>query len=157
LPMTLFMFASFSPDAMTIAMTFLAMSLALAGSPWVIAATIGVALCKPYLLIPLVALSGAATPSSPRGGGGAAAPRWLVLPAAIAGSFLSSLFAKTSATFMRGFVNERAQLAFIEHHPLRVLATIAKDLAQHGSVYTHQMIGTLGWLTIPLPDSVVVL
>ena len=143
LPMTLFMFASFSPDAMSIAMTFLAMSLALAGSPWVIAATIGVALCKPYLLIPLVAL--------------ATRQRWATAATVIAGGFVSSLFAHTSASFMRGFVNEHAQVAFIEHHPLRVLATIARDLGEHAWVYTHQMIGILGWLTIPLPRAVIVM
>lgn len=143
LPMTLFMFASFSPDAMTIAMTFLAMSLALAGSPWVIAATIGVALCKPYLLIPLVAL--------------ACRKRWIgaaTFVTVIAGAILSSSFAKTSATFMRGFVDEKAQIANIQHHPLHVASVVFTDLAQHGATYVRQMIGTLGWLTIPLPDAV---
>lgn len=142
LPMTLFLFASFSPDAMTIAMTFLAMSLALAGSPSLVAATIGVALCKPYLLIPLVAL--------------ATRQRWTTAATVAVSAFLSSLFAHTSASFMRGFVNEHAQVAFIEHHPLRALATIGRDLGVHAWVYTHQMIGTLGWLTIPLPRTLIV-
>jgi hypothetical protein len=127
---------------MTIAMTFLAMSLALAGSPWLIAATIGVALCKPYLLIPLVAL--------------ATRQRWAATASVIAGAFVSSLFAHTSSSFMRGFVDEHAQVMFIEHHPLRALATIARDVGEHAWVYTHQMIGVLGWLTIPLPRTLVV-
>ena len=151
LPMTLFMCASFSPDAMTMAMAFLAMALALAGSPWVIAATIGVALCKPYLLIPLVVLASASGAPAPRRRNIAIA----TAVAVIAGAFLSSTFAKTSATFMRGFVDERAQLANIAHHPLHVLAVVARDLAQHAVVYTRQLIGTLGWLNVPLPDVVI--
>jgi len=144
LPMTLFMFASFSPDAMTIAMAFLATSLAIAGSPWIIAATIGVALCKPYLLIPLVALAGRR--------------RWIgaaTLVTVIAGAVLSSSFAKTSATFMRGFVDEKAQIANIQHNPLHALAVVLGDLANHGANYMRQMVGTLGWLTVPLPDVVI--
>ena len=58
LPMTLFLFASFSSDAITIAMTFLATALALAGSPWIIVASLALGLCKPaYVLVPLVVLA----------------------------------------------------------------------------------------------------
>jgi uncharacterized membrane protein len=144
LPMTLFMFASFSPDAMTIGVTFVAIALALAGSPWIIAATIAVALCKPYLLVPLLVL--------------ASRRRWIAALTAltvVAGGYLSSLFAKTSATFMRPDVDPHAQIELIKHHPLHAAGIVAADLAHHAVAYGEQMIGTLGWLTIPLPSAVI--
>jgi hypothetical protein len=143
LPMTLFMFASFSPDAMTIGVTFVAIALALAGSPWIIAATIALSLCKPYLLVPLLVL--------------ASRRRWiaaLTVVAVAAGGYLSSLFAKTSATFMRPDVVPHAQIEIVKHHPLRAAEIVAADLVHHAVAYRQQMIGTLGWLTVPLPSAV---
>ena len=148
LPMTLFMFASFSPDAMTIGVTFVAIALALSGSPWIVAATIALALCKPYLLVPLLVLAQWRT-------GTLACPP-LVVVAVAAGGYLSSLFAKTSATFMRPEVDPHAQIELIKHHPLHAAGIVAADLAQHAVAYGEQMIGTLGWLTIPLPSAVII-
>jgi Predicted membrane protein (DUF2142) len=155
LPMTLFMFASFSPDAMTIGVTFVAIALALAGSPWIIAATIALALCKPYLLVPLLVLAQwrTGTLACPGKTGRSACPPLVVLAVA-AGAYLSSLFAKTSATFMRPEVDPHAQLELVKHHPLHAAGIVATDLAHHAVEYGQQMIGTLGWLTIPLPSAV---
>ena len=146
LPMTLFMFASFSPDGMTIAMTFVAAALALSGSAWIILATIALALCKPYLLVPLVVL--------------ATRRRALVLATmatTIAGGFIAKSLASTSATWIRPDVNADVQLEQITHHPLHVALVIAGDLAQHAALYGRQMIGTLGWLAVPLPMIVILL
>ena len=143
LPMTLFMFASFSPDAMTIGVTFVAVALALAGSPWIIAATVALALCKPYLLVPLLVLG--------------SRRRWiaaLTVGAVAAGGYLASLFAKTTATFMRPDVDPHAQIELIKHHPLHAAGIVAADLAHHAVAYVQQMIGTLGWLNVPLPSAV---
>ena len=141
LPMTLFLFASFSSDATTIAMTFLATALALAGSPWIIVASLALGLCEPaYVLIPLVVL--------------ASRRRWFAattVVAVIAGAFLSASFVKTDLGFLKAGVDSRAQIAFVSHHPFHVTATIARDFVQHAGIYATEMVGGLGWLTVSLP------
>jgi uncharacterized membrane protein len=140
LPMSLFLFGSFSPDALTIAITFLATTLALAGSPWVIAGAVALALCKPaYLLVPLLVFA-----ARRRTG-------WIALPVVIAGAFVSTLFIRTSSAFLRPGVDEHAQIGFTFHHPLIAMRSLAADLLHHGADRAEQIVGRLGLLTIPLP------
>ena len=65
------------------------------------------------------------------------------------------LFAKMSATFMRPDVDPHAQMELIKHHPLRAAGIVAADLAHHAVAYGEQMIGTLGWLNVPLPSAAI--
>lgn len=156
-PMTLFMFASFSPDGITIAVTFLTISLALSGSAWVIAAALALAFCKPYLLVPLLALAPARKTDRFRHWRFPWAPfaRSIAIVGIVAGGALvARSFAQTSMAFMRAGVDEKAQRANIVTHPLETLSVIASDVGRHGLDYAKQMIGTLGWLSVPLPTAV---
>ncbi|HEX7193215.1 MAG TPA: DUF2142 domain-containing protein [Thermoanaerobaculia bacterium] len=145
LPMSLFLFGSFSPDALTIAMTFLATSLALAGSPWVIAAAAALALCKPaYLLVPLLVFA-----ARRRTG-------WIALAVIVAGAFVSTLFIKTSWAPFRPGVDERGQISFTMHHPLLAGRTLAADLLRHGADRVEQLAGRLGLLNVPIPKFAIV-
>lgn len=146
LPMSLFLFGSFSPDALTIAMTFLATTLALAGSPWVIAAAAALALCKPtYLLVPLLVFA------TRRRIGAIAAG------VVVAGAFVSTIFIKTTWAFLRPGVDDRAQLRFTLHDPIQVGNALAADLLHHSVDRLEQLVGRLGLLTIPIPTISVVL
>jgi len=145
LPMSLFLFGSFSPDALTIAVTFLATTLALAGSPWVIAAAVALALCKPaYLLVPLLVFA-----ARRRTG-------WIALPVVIAGAFVSTLFIRTSLAFLRPGVDDGAQIRFTLHHPLLTLRALGSDLVHHSADRVEQMVGRIGLLTIPIPTIAIV-
>ena len=142
MPMTLFLFASFSPDAVTIGTAFVAAALALAGSPWVIAAAIALALCKPaYVFVPLLALA-------VRG------RRVPIVAAVIASAFVGASFVKTTA-FMRPGTDAHQQIAFVMHHPFIAAAAIAGDLVRRAPLYLDEMIGRLGWLTVALPMAVI--
>jgi hypothetical protein len=133
LPMSLFLFGSFSPDALTIAVTFLATTLALAGSPWVIAAAAALALCKPaYLLVPLLVFA-----ARRRAG-------WIALGVVVAGAFVSTLFIRTSLAFLRPGVDDQAQIRFTLHHPLLTLRALGSDLAHHSADRVEQLVGRLG-------------
>jgi uncharacterized membrane protein len=139
LPMSLFMFASFSPDALTIAMTFLTATLALAGSPWVIAAAAALALCKPYLLVPLLVFA-----ARRRLG-------WIVLPVIAAGAFVATLFARTHWSAFRPGASERGQVEFIVHHPLLAGKALAADMFGHVPDRLEQLVGRLGLLNVAIP------
>ena len=160
LPMSLFLFGSFSPDALTIAITFLAASLALAGSPWVIAAAAALALCKPaYLLVPLLVFAANVGRASARPGRAEARPTslgWIALAVIVAGGFVSTLFIKTSWAPFRPGVNERRQIEFTVHHPLLAGKTLAMDLLRHGNDRLEQLAGRLGLLNIAMPKLAVV-
>jgi uncharacterized membrane protein len=150
LPMSLFLFGSLSPDALTIAMTFLATTLALAGSPWVIAAAAALALCKPgYLLVPLLVFATRRRIGATIGA--------TVVAVIAAGAFVSTLFIKTKWAFLRPGVDDRAQLRFALHHPNRAGSALAADLVRHGVDRLEQLVGRLGLLTIPIPTISVVL
>ena len=142
LPMSLFMFASFSPDALTIAMTFLTTTLALVGSPWVIAAAAALALCKPYLLVPLLVFA-----VSRRTG-------WITLAVVIVGGFVATLFAKTHWSAFRPGASEHGQIAFMAHHPLLAGKAIAADVFRFDVL--EQIAGRLGLLNIALPRLAIV-
>jgi uncharacterized membrane protein len=144
LPMSLFMFASFSPDALTIAMTLLTTTLALAGSPWVIAAAAVLALCKPYLLVPLLVFA-----VSRRTG-------WITLAVVVVGGFVATLFAKTHWSAFRAGASERGQVDFMVHHPLLAGKAIAADLFGHIPDRIEQVVGRLGLLNIAIPKFAII-
>ena len=167
LPMSLFMFASFSPDALTIAMTFLTTTLALTGSPWVIAAAAVLALCKPYLLVPLLVFA------FPRNGAdrNVCAPRsrtdgaqtflsaftgWITLAVVVAGGFVATLFAKTHWSAFRPGASERVQIGFMLHHPLLAGKAVAADLFGHIPDRIEQVVGRLGLLNIAIPKLAII-
>lgn len=146
LPMSLFLFGSLSPDALTIAMTFLATTLALAGSPWVIAVVAALALCKPvYLLVPLLVFANRRRIGA------------IVAAVIVAGAFVSTLFIKTTWTFLRPGVDDRAQLRFTMHHPLQAFIAMAADLLHNSVDRLEQLVGRLGLMTIPIPTLSVIL
>lgn len=160
LPMSLFLFASWSADAMTIAAAFLTSALLLRAirsettittreMVLLACASIWLSLCKPsYALIALLALL------IPR-------RRFVVvlLALVIAASIFSvSLTMSTAVTRPRSDipVDAHAQLQFIKDDPQRFAAVLIRDLRQNGVDYIQSMIGRFGLYDVPLPNVVVV-
>jgi len=156
LPMTLFLFGSWSADALTIVSAFLASALllrAIAGERTlargelaaIAAAVAWLSLCKPpYVLIALLVFV-------------APVPRRfvaLVVAVMIAGTVASSAMTM-SGMAMPGArarpIDTRAQLRFIASDPLHFAAVIAHDLRANGRDYIESMTGRLGRYELKLP------
>ena len=157
LPMSLFLFGSWSADAMTIAAAFLASALLLkaiaAATPLtrrdraaIVAAVAWLSLCKPpYALLALLVI---AVPARRRFIA-------LVLAVAVAGTALSAAMTMTEMK-MSSLPHDRpidagTQLRFIAAHPLHFAAVIANDLRGHGRDYIVSMTGRLGPYALDLP------
>jgi uncharacterized membrane protein len=154
LPMGLYLAASWSPDAMTIAASFLFTAGLLRGArnPREVGllALIGafVGLCKPaYFLIALLALAIPVT----RG-----AARALIIGATSIGVALAIWSAAQTAPVRRDVrVDPAAQIDCIRHDPARALDTFAGEARVRGFDYVRQAIGRLGLLDVWLPEPVV--
>ena len=150
LPMALFLGGSWSPDAMTIASSFLFLALLLRGFPTGrnVAVTAGagllLGLCKPaYFLIALLAFPNAKKKR---------AAAVVILAATLAGVTLS--MANAARAYERNAVpgvSPREQLAKIVQDPLRFAEVLAVELRVHGFRYIEQMVGRLGMLEINQP------
>jgi uncharacterized membrane protein len=145
LPMSMFMAASFSPDVMTIAMTFVLTALALRprSDGAFGAATLLTALCKPPYF--LVAFLGARTRRR-------LAIALLAMAAGASITFLAGRGAFRTRTDVR--IDERAQLRLVVSHPLHYAAVTAGDFVHRGREYGEEIIGVLGWLDVRLPGAV---
>ncbi|HSP13637.1 MAG TPA: DUF2142 domain-containing protein [Thermoanaerobaculia bacterium] len=155
LPMAMYLAASWSPDAMTIAASLLFTALLLRGArtpreaALLSAAGAFVGLCKPaYFLIALLAL---------------------VVPI-VRGSYRAIIIAATAAgvalamwSAARAFVPARpgvridpaAQIDCIRHDPGVFGDAIVHEARLHGLEYTEQGVGRLGLLDIRLPQAVI--
>ena len=155
LPMSLFLFGSWSADAMTIAAAFLASALLLKAMTKpltrrdhiaIVAAVAWLSLCKPpYALLALLVL---AVPARRRFIA-------LVLAVAVAGTALSAAMTMTEMK-MSSLPHDRpidaaTQLRFVAAHPLHFAAVIANDLRGHGRDYIVSMTGRLGPYALDLP------
>lgn len=140
-PMSMYLAASWSADALTIAVAFLVAAVLCRPPPRrhdVIAAFL-LGLCKPgYSVIALV---------------GATRRKWLAIGAAFAGAAIATLSMASLYTPVHG--DARAQWPCLRAHPLRYFAIAANDLAQHGFAYIEQAIGRLGVLDLFLPRAVI--
>jgi uncharacterized membrane protein len=134
-PMTLFLDASFSPDPLTIALTFILTAILMRGGSGAIVAFL-LALCKQgYFLIALLRR------------------RWMTLAVAAPGAMVSLMFSvRGSLTNRPAGVDSRRQIEYEFRHPLSVLSVLAMDAIRHGPRYGQEMIGRLGLLDVSLPS-----
>lgn len=156
LPMALFLAASWSPDALTIATAFLFTALLLRGARTsrdvIVLAICGAALglCKPaYFLIVLLAF---AVPFASRAG------RAIVLAATLAGTALSMWNASRAfAQPIRPDVqlSPSAQIACVRHDPTRFAVAFRNEIERQGFDYVQQMVGRLGLLDVLLPRVII--
>ncbi len=155
LPMAIYLAASWSPDAMTIAASYLFIAALLRGARtprdagWLAAAGAFVGLCKPaYFLIALLAL---AVPIA-RG-----RYRAIIIAATAAGVALAMWnAARAFAPARPGTpIDASAQIDCIRHEPGLFGDAIVHELRAHGFEYVEQGVGRLGLLDIRLPKAVV--
>lgn len=152
LPMALFLFGSWSADALTIVAAFLTSALllrAIAGHPparaAIVAAVAWLSLCKPpYVLIALLVL---VAPVSRRF-------KVLVVAVMIAGTVAASLMTMSGMEMPNPRtrpIDTRAQLRFIASDPLHFLGVLGNDTRANGSDYVESMTGRLGRYELKLP------
>jgi hypothetical protein len=162
-PMSVFIAASLSPDALTIALSFLAVALSLrltlapSAQTWLAAVIILILLTLsklPYLILAgLLLLPATQQPVFLRRHGGLilAGLAGICLLGGVAWYLLlhagSGDFARVAST----------QLGFVVHHPLVYLQQVAHSFYVFGGDLLHQFVGVFGWLQIPLPWSFVIL
>jgi uncharacterized membrane protein len=150
LPMALYLAASWSPDAMTIALAFLFFALLLRGGPvWQIA-LVGflVGLCKPaYFLIALLVLA------IPRI---RVVQRFAVIAATAVGVALAmwnASYAYTPAPMPD--VDAAAQMRCLRADPMAFGRAFAHDVHVRGFDYVSQAVGRLGFLDVALPKAII--
>src|SRR5438067_1080592 len=156
LPMALFLFGSWSADALTIVAAFLTSALllrAIVGDraltrrelAAIVVAVAWLSLCKPpYVLIALLVL---AAPVSRRFVA-------LIIAVMIAGTIASSAMTMSGMEMPNPRyrpIDTRAQLRFIASDPLHFAGVIAHDTRNNGSDYVESMTGRLGRYELKLP------
>ena len=149
LPMTMYLAASWSPDAMTIALALLvtAMAMRLPERPVVLAVTCAaLALCKPaYVLLAFVAIIRSKRRAA-----------FLVLAATLIAAALSFGNAAHGGTGrVDARVDSAAQRQCITSHPAHFATFLVGHVSANAFLYTEQMIGRLGMLDIKLPPIVI--
>jgi uncharacterized membrane protein len=155
LPMSLFLFGSWSADAMTISAACLVSSLIVAGFDGdvrmksIIAASFWLSLCKPsYSLLSLLALL---MPLRRR------RDAILLLFAVVFGSILSIWITTSTAIGLPRPdlpVDSRAQLHFIRDSPARFVEILVNDLRRNGFDYLLAMTGRFGLYDVFAPGVV---
>jgi uncharacterized membrane protein len=151
LPMSLYQLASWSADAMTIALAWLFTALLLTPPrrSWLVAlAGLAMALCKPaYFLIALMAIF--------------ARMRWrerlMIIAATATGTFFAVLVASHGTYNARSElpIDARAQVRCILAQPVHFGAVLLHDLVTNGRFYVEEMIGRLGANELKLPAFVI--
>jgi uncharacterized membrane protein len=145
LPMSLYLAASWSPDAMTIALAFLFTAMVFRpdeSSLRLAAAGFLLALCKPaYFLIALVALVQQKRRTAA-----------MAVAAALLGATLALANAARAQTPRPDVkIDSAAQIRCLTEDPIRFVRFFGRHLAANAFEYSEQMIGRLGMLDIKLP------
>lgn len=147
LPMSLFLFGSWSADALTIVAGFLVTALLLqrVDDTAVLAAVAWLSLCKPpYVLLALLVL---AVPAQRKF-------KALVIAVMIAGTMAASAMTMTGMEMPNPRyrpIDTRAQFRFVAADPLHFLAVLAHDTRLNGRDYLESMTGRLGRYELKLP------
>ena len=148
LPMSLFLFGSWSADALTIVAAFLTAALLLcapARRTAIILAVAWLSLCKPpYVLIELLVLAAPVTRRF----------KALVIAVMAAGTIAASMMTMSGMempSVRTRPIDTRAQLRFIASDPLHFVGVIAHDLRANGRDYVESMTGRLGRYELKLP------
>jgi uncharacterized membrane protein len=159
LPMTLYMFGSFSADAVAISLAIYTTAVAwrvrsddtMNARRWVrlCIAAAALALCK-MLYAPLALLA-----LAPRARGHGESPNRLRQALSLFVSFaigLALAAAMVSRQYhpLRPDANPKVQLQTIAAHPIDIASLIAKDFVAQFTGYRDQFVGRLGWVDVPL-------
>ena len=157
LPMTLYLFGSFSADAITISLALYTTAVAWRARSddttnsrrWVrlCFAAAALALCK-MLYAPLALLA-----LAPGGRGGAShrmRRAFALIVSIVLGLALSAAMVSRQYYPPRPEANPKVQLQSIMSHPAHVATLIAKDFAAQCAGYRDQFVGRLGWVDVPL-------
>jgi uncharacterized membrane protein len=153
LPMAMFEFASWSADALTLALAILFTALVVEGGG--IAALIAVAfllgLCKPaYFLLALLVFVIPGRPLRSKLG---------IVGSMLIATVIAFAYAHMAAYQQRGGlpIDPASQLACVLHDPMRFLSLAVADVAVHGRYYIDGLIGRFGLNEFSLPMAVVVI
>jgi len=159
LPMTLYMFGSFSADAVTISLAIYTTAVAWRARSddtmnmrrWVrlCIAAAALALCK-MLYAPLALLA-----LAPRARNHPVAPNRLrqalsLFVSLAIGLALSAAMVSRQYHPLRPEANPKAQLQTMAAHPIHVASVVAKDFVAQFAGYRDQFVGRLGWVDVPL-------
>lgn len=155
LPMTLYMFGSFSADAVTISLALYTTAVAWRarssdatnGRRWVTLciAAAALALCK-MLYAPLALLVFA---PGGRSANGIRRASSLFVSLAL-GLVLSAAMVSRQYHPLRPEANPKVQLQSIAAHPMHVAGLVATDFVAQFAGYRDQFVGRLGWVDVPL-------
>jgi uncharacterized membrane protein len=153
LPMAMFEFASWSADALTLALAilFTAMIVEGGGTAALIVVAFLLGLCKPaYFLLALLVFVIPGRPLRSKLG--------IVASMAIA-TVLAFAYAHMAAYQQRAGlpIDPASQLACVLHDPMRFLRLAVADVAVHGRYYIEGLIGRFGLNEFSLPMAVVVI
>jgi uncharacterized membrane protein len=153
LPMAMFEFASWSADALTLALAvlFTAMIVEGGGTAALIVVAFLLGLCKPaYFLLALLVFVIPGRPLRSRLG--------IVASMAIA-TVIAFAYAHMAAYQQRGGlpIDPASQLACVLHDPMRFLRLAVADVAVHSRYYIEGLIGRFGLNEFSLPMAVVVI
>jgi uncharacterized membrane protein len=153
LPMSLFEFASWSADALTLALAILFTALLVEGGGMVALVSVGfvLGLCKPaYFLLSLLVL---VVP------GRSARGKLMVIASTLLATAFSFAYAHAASYQQRGGlpIDPVAQIRCLLHDPFRFLNLIFTDLAAHWRYYIDGIVGRLGLNEMALPTAVVVI
>lgn len=156
LPMSMYLAASWSADALTIASSFYFTAALIRATRFppkghnlaaLVFAGAVVGACKPaYFLLALLAFFIPAARNSP----------WLARLAVIAATAAGLAFAilgtaSAPSTRRDVFVSQQAQFDCIRHEPMRYLRTLGNEVQRKGGEYAEQAVGRLGLLNVWLP------
>ncbi|MDQ6800594.1 MAG: DUF2142 domain-containing protein [Acidobacteriota bacterium] len=151
LPMAMFEFASWSADALTMALAVLFTALIVEGGAT--AALIAVAfllgLCKPaYFLLAFLVL---AIP------GRTLRSKFGVVTSMAIATVIAFAYAHLAAYQQRGGmpIDPASQIQCVMHDPMRFLRLAIADLGVHGRYYVEGLIGRFGLNEFPLPTAIV--
>jgi uncharacterized membrane protein len=164
LPMTLFLFGSYSSDALTISIALYVTALAwrlrpgkdVTSAHWatLCIATAALAMCKSvYAPIALLAI---APPWRNRVSPKRIGQIVLLLGSLALGLGLSAAMLARQYYPLRTDTDPKAQAQMIEAHPLRFVGVVCQDYVAQCVDYRDQFVGRLGWVDIPLPGVLIV-
>jgi uncharacterized membrane protein len=153
LPMAMFEFASWSADALTLALAILFTALAVegGGTAALIAVAFLLGLCKPaYFLLALLVLVIPGRPLRSRLG---------IVVSMVIATVIAFAYGHMAAYQQRGGlpIDPASQLACVLHDPMRFLRLAVADVAVHGRYYIDGLVGRFGLNEFSLPMTVVVI
>jgi uncharacterized membrane protein len=167
LPMSLFLYASLSPDAAVISCSLLFIALSFSASTrgnwktWelVMAAAAAAVLCSVKPVYAPILLAGVVPGLLRRGKVAVVIRSHVILLAVAMGAAVGWLFiAKSTMTSPLGGGHPSLQMSFVMHQPTLFMRALVHTLGSQAIfIWYFETVGLFGWLTVPLPVLVYVL